>query len=192
MRLVRLAQVPTQMQHVGMHGFRRPPQDAFTLIEVMMATAILLVGFIGMIQAITIGSESLDTSRKQQVATQLITAEIEKLRGSTWSVITSLPASAAINVNGSGVISGDATSFAITNRTAATSDDNTDLSTLARGFACSFTRTFLRPASATAANATYIKLVYTVSWTTNTGRVQTHKVDAYLAKSGLHLSYQQS
>lgn len=180
------------MQHVGMHGQRRASQGGFSLIEVMMASSILLVGFIGMIQAITIGSESLDTARKQQVAAQLITAEIEKLRGSPWSTIKSLPATGAITVGSTGAISGDTTSFALTNRTTDSADDNTDLSALARGFSCSFTRTFLRPASATATNATFIKVVYTVSWTTNTGRVQTHSVDAFLAKSGLHLSYQQS
>jgi Tfp pilus assembly protein PilV len=168
------------------------PQRGINLIEVMMGTTILAVGFVGMIQAVTIGAESLDTARKQQIAVQIAATEIEKLRGSSWSTITALPASGTLTINTTGTISGDATSFALTNYTAATSDDHTELTALAHGFTCSFTRTFLRPASATAATATFVKVIYTVRWTTNTGRTLTHQVDAYFGKSGLNLSYQQS
>ena len=157
-----------------------------------MASAILMVGFIGLIQAVTISSESLDTARKQQVASQIVAAEIEKLRGSAWSTITSLPATGTLSIDSSGAVSGDTTCFVLTNYTADPSDDHTELCGLAHGFTCTFTRTFLRPSSATAATATYVKVTYTVSWLTNTGRVQRHSIDAYLAKSGLQLSYQQS
>ncbi|MEJ1972725.1 MAG: prepilin-type N-terminal cleavage/methylation domain-containing protein [Lacunisphaera sp.] len=65
----------------------------FTIIEVMMAAVILVVGFMGMIQAITIGSEMLATARRQTLAAQIITHEIEQLRLKDWStVITVLPA----------------------------------------------------------------------------------------------------
>jgi Tfp pilus assembly protein PilV len=176
----------------SMHAVRRHRQRGVSLIEVMMGSTLLLFGFLGLIQAITIGSESLDTARKQQIAIQLAAAEIEKLRGGDWSTITALPASATISISATGAISGDATRFALSNHTAATTDDQTDLTTLAHGFTCSFTRTFLRPTAATSANATFVKVVYTVQWTTNTGRTQKHLIDAYFTKSGLHLSYQQA
>lgn len=172
---------------------RRPRFDGgFSIVEVLMAAAILMVGFVGLIQALTIGSESLDVARKQQVAAQIVTAEIERLRSGDWSSITSLPASGTLSINASGAASGDVTSFALTNRTAATDDDNTELCGVAKGLTCSFTRAFLRPVGATATTATYVKVAYTVTWTTNTGRVQHHEMEAYFAKSGLHLSYQQS
>lgn len=158
----------------------------------MMATTILLVGFIGMIQAITIGSESLDAARKLQIANQLVTAELEKLRGGAWSTVANLPETATITINGAGAISGDATSFALSNHTADRSDDYTELCSLARGFTCSLTRQYLRPTSASASTVTYVKVVYKVSWTSNTGRAKTHQVATYLGKNGLHLSYQQS
>lgn len=158
----------------------------------MMGTTILLMGFVGMIQAITIGTESLDTARKQQVAIQLAALEIEKLRSSAWSTISGLPASASLAIDATGAVSGDSTSFFLTNHTASTDDDYTELTTLAKGFTCSFARTFLRPSSATASNATFMKVVYTIRWTTTTGRSQKYQVDAYFAKNGLHLSYQQS
>lgn len=167
-------------------------RDGFSLIEVMMATTVLLVGFIGIIQALTIGSESLDTARKLQVANQIIAAEIEKLRGGPWSTIANLPSAGTITIGPAGVISGDAPSFALSNRTADKSDDNTELCILSRGFTCSFTRIYLRPSSASAGTVTYLKMVYTVRWTSNTGRAHTHSSGAYLGRNGLHLSYQQS
>src|SRR4051812_16432775 len=159
-------------------------QRGFSLVEVMMATTVLLVGFIGLIQAITIGSGFLDTARKLEVANQIVTTEIEKLRSGDWATIANLPASATITINSSGVISGDATRFALASYTTATTDDNSDLCALAKGFTCSMARTYLRPSAATSATATYVKIVYTVSWTSNTGRAQSHKLAAYFGKNG--------
>jgi Tfp pilus assembly protein PilV len=171
---------------------RTKVQRGFSVIEVMMAATILLFGFIGAIQAITIGSDYIDSARKLQIANQIAAAEIEKLRGGEWSVITSLPATATITISSVGVISGDTTQFALSNHTATTADDNTDLSLLAKGFTCSLARTYLRPTSATASTVTFVQVTYTVTWTSNTGRAKTHQVATYLSKNGLHLSYQQS
>lgn len=176
-----------------MQASRSTTRRGFTIIEVMMAATILLVGFIGLMQAVTIGSESLDTARKLQIASQIATAEIEKLRGGDWSTVASLPASATISISSAGTITGDLTQFSLTNHTTSSSDDNTDLSLLAKGFTCSFTREYLRPsASATASTVTFVRVIYTITWTTNTGRSQHHQATAYLGKNGLHLSYQQS
>lgn len=164
----------------------------FTLIEVMMASAILVVGFTGLIQAITIGSEALDTARKQQVATQIMDAEIERLRSGPWSIIAGLAAGGSLTIDSSGAISGDTTGFALTNYTAAGSDDNLGLAALARGFTCSFVRTRLRPASATSGTVTYLRIDYTVSWTGNTGRVYRRSTPAFFGRNGLHLSYQKT
>ena len=54
-----------------MLGSSRNLHRGFSLIEVIMATTILLVGFVGLIQAVTIGTESLDTARKLQVANRV-------------------------------------------------------------------------------------------------------------------------
>jgi len=69
----------------------RPPRSSkgFTIVEVMMASVILVVGFMGMITCITIGSEMLATARRQTLAAQIITGEIDKLRLTAW---TNLPA----------------------------------------------------------------------------------------------------
>lgn len=172
---------------------RRPsPPIAFTLIEVMMASVILVVGFIGLIQAITIGSEALDTARKQQVATQIMDAEIERLRSGPWSTIADLAAGGSLTISSTGAISGDTTRFALTNYTATNTDDNLPLAALARGFTCSFARTRLRPTSATSATVTYLRIDYTVSWVSNTGRAYSRSTPAFFGQNGLHLSYQKS
>ncbi|HEX2862484.1 MAG TPA: prepilin-type N-terminal cleavage/methylation domain-containing protein [Lacunisphaera sp.] len=167
-------------------------RSGFTLVEVMMAMAIVVTGVVGMMQAVTIGTEMMDTASKQQVATRLVEAELERLRHGAWTIITTLPASATVNISQTGAISGDTTSFALSNRTASPADDNTALSVLARGFRVSLTTTRLRPTGATASTVTFIKVTYTVRWTSAAGRSHRRDTDAYLGANGLHLSYQQS
>lgn len=156
-----------------------------------MATAIVVVGVTGLIQAVAIGTEALDTERKQQVAAQLLAGEVAQLRSAPWSTIANLPASAAIAIDAAGAVTGDTTAFALTNFTAAAGDDDTALSARAPGFICALTATRLRPAGASAANVTFVRLEYTVTWTSNRGRRLTRRTEAFLGMNGLHLSYQQ-
>jgi Tfp pilus assembly protein PilV len=173
---------------------RRPRTrfSGFTLVEVMMGATILVVGFIGMIQAVTIGSESLDTSRKQQVATQIMDAEIERLRSGSWSTIANLPSTGTIKISSAGTISGNTSLFALSTASSTGVGYTTPLSALAKGFTCSYARTYLRPAAATAGNVTFIKFVYTVRWTSNTGRAYSRSTETCFGMNGLHLSYQKS
>ena len=69
---------------------RHVTQKGFTLIEVLLAAVVMLAGIVGMMQAVTSGSEMLDVSRKQTTATQIIHGEIEKVRVQDWSEITVL------------------------------------------------------------------------------------------------------
>lgn len=62
----------------------------FTIVEVMMASVILVVGFIGMIQAVTIGSEMLATARRQTIAAQILNHEMERLRMVSWTSLSNL------------------------------------------------------------------------------------------------------
>jgi Tfp pilus assembly protein PilV len=61
----------------------------------MMASVILVVGFMGMIQAVTIGSEMLATARRQTLAAQILNHEMEKLRLEDWATISALTDSTA-------------------------------------------------------------------------------------------------
>lgn len=164
----------------------------FTLVEVMMAMAIVVVGIVGMMQAVTIGTELLDITRRQQVATRLVEAELEQLRNGPWATIANLPASASITIGPAGTVSGDTTRFALSNYTVTSADDNLELGALARGFTCSFVTTRLRPTGAIAATVTFVKIVYTVTWTSSNGRSHSRRLETYLGMNGLHLSYQQT
>jgi Tfp pilus assembly protein PilV len=64
--------------------------QAFTLIEVMMASLILVVAFIGMIEAMAVTSTTMDHARRQTLAAQIITHETEQLRLENWSTILNL------------------------------------------------------------------------------------------------------
>lgn len=59
----------------------------------MVAATILVVGFIGMIEAVTIGSGMMDHARRQTLANQIINHEIEQLRLQTWTAISLMPTS---------------------------------------------------------------------------------------------------
>lgn len=157
-----------------------------------MAMAVVVVGVVGLMQAVTIGSETLDTTRKQQVAMRLVESELDRLRGGDWTTIANLPASATITINPAGAISGDTFYFALSNFTATAGDDNTALSSLAGGFSCSLAATRLRPTGATTASVTFMKVVYTVTWKSSGGRSHSRRVETYLGKNGLHLSHQQA
>lgn len=69
---------------------RARPIAGFTIVEVMMAATILVVAFVGMIQAVTIGSEMMATARRQTLANQIITHEVEALRLKSWPEISVL------------------------------------------------------------------------------------------------------
>jgi Tfp pilus assembly protein PilV len=69
----------------------------FTIVEVMMASVILVVGFIGMISALTVGSEMMATARRQNLAAQIINHELEKLRLLPWDVTDTSPNELCIN-----------------------------------------------------------------------------------------------
>ncbi|MFI5358330.1 MAG: prepilin-type N-terminal cleavage/methylation domain-containing protein [Opitutales bacterium] len=82
---------------------RRKFRRAFTLIEVMMAATILVIGFGAMIQSVTIGAALHAAARRQNLATQILTHEIEVLRLQSWSTISGLSSfSSAISLPTSG------------------------------------------------------------------------------------------
>lgn len=158
----------------------------------MMAMAIVVVGIVGLMQAVTIGTVLLDTTRRQEVATRLVEAELEQLRNGDWAKVANLPATATITIGPTGTVTGDTTRFALSNYTASTADDDEKLAALARGFTCSFTTTRLRPIGATAATVTFLKIAYTVSWIGSNGRTYSRQTETCLGMNGLHLSYQQT
>ncbi len=159
-------------------------RNGFSLIEVLMGAMILVVGFIALIQAITMGSEMIDNARKQQIAQQIIDAEIAHLRLSQWTAVTapvnSTTYSITINAAGSGIQSeaptGSAAYFEL--------DANTLLMSKSNGFVVQLTATDVR--------TDFRQFAYTVTWKSNTGRSYSRTGTAYFGRNGLQLSYQKT
>ena len=140
--------------------------SGFTLIEVALAATILGVAFVGMVEALAIGSEMLDTARKQTIAAQIMQAEAEYLRMQPWSTISSLASTSADSLS-------NYSDFASTN-----------LATFA-GTSFKFSRTVNTDPHA---NLRWITM--TVSWTSITGKAHQRSSNLYIGKYGLNVSYQ--
>jgi len=148
-----------------------------------MAACILVIGLIGLIEAVTITSTTMDHARRQTLASQMITHEIEQLYLSSWATISALPtASTAITIDPQF----DQARTAL--------GDNPAASTSTVRFTMARTVTSPDP-------VTNIKEVnFTVTWVVTTSRLSTtgaritftysRSNSAWYGKNGLHLSYQ--
>jgi Tfp pilus assembly protein PilV len=157
----------------------------------MVAAVILVVGFMGMIQAITIGSEMMATARRQTIANQIITHEIEKLRLKDWTYIstTLTNASAATYASDSTDIQASINTSGVSFTLATSvSTPTTDLREV------TFTVTWTKSGTTTAATAP------TGSWLDQLAffrpspiaRTYTRVGVAYFGRYGLNLSTQRS
>ncbi|MCF7687521.1 MAG: prepilin-type N-terminal cleavage/methylation domain-containing protein [Cephaloticoccus sp.] len=161
----------------------------FTLVEVMMAAVILTIGFGAMIQAMITGSEILANARRQTLATQLLTHEIEKLRFSDWTTINALP-------------SGPTTIMDSANSVWPTDDNYANLtgsiahSTFQNAITAS-SASYIVTRSVSTVDTELREVTFTVTWAVrssgqNAARTYTRINSAYFAKYGLSLTYQRS
>lgn len=63
---------------------------SFTIVEVMVAAAVLALGFAGVITASQQGLQALDTARRLTAASQLMQSEMERLRLMSWMQLQAL------------------------------------------------------------------------------------------------------
>lgn len=163
------------------HRCREP---GFTLVEVMMAATILVVGFIGTIEAMALSSKMLDHARRQSLATQIINHELDELRLASWATISALPtASTAVTIDSQ-----------FDQARAALGDNKTATSTVSFSLA----RTLTNPDPVTNIR----EVNFTVTWVVRTIRRDTsgsvltftysRSNSAWFGKYGLNLSYQRS
>lgn len=163
---------------------------AFTIVEVMMAAVILVVGFMGMIQAITIGSEMLATAQRQNLAAQILDHEIGKLRLNSWSSISALTdTSAATYSSDLTAINNSITSSGVSFQL---ERDVTDLTTDLREVTLTVTWTKSGTTTdATAATGSWLQGL-SFSGAAPIARIYTRKSTAYFGKYGLNLNVQRS
>lgn len=169
---------------------QRPHQSGFTIVEVMMASVILVVGFMGMIQAVTIGSEMLATARRQTIAGQILDHEIGKLRLSTWTSVSALADSAAATYTSDQAAIN--TAITASGVTFTLERDVTDLTTDLREitFIVTWTKSGTTAAANTATGSWLDRLSF--SGAAPIQRTYTRKSTAYFGKYGLNLNVQRS
>ena len=186
-----------------------------------MAATILAVGFMGLIQAVTITSGMMDNARRQTLAAQILQHEIENLRYASWTTISTLPTTpAAIGADWNASTSyslGDLVSFSggwyrcISANTGQTPPSATYwksdpppyanvLSTT--GVAYGATYTLTRTMTNVVSDGSLREATFTLTWVVVTSRhdnsgnpvtfTYTRINSAYFGKYGLNLTYQRS
>ena len=153
-----------------MRSQRLTSNQGFTIMEVALASTVLVLTLVGMMGAIESGSKMLDLSRKQTTAAQILRSEMDELRISPWATV-------------SGYLSGHTNA-----QSSVTIDSN--FSTPAQGFTCQRAVTQLQHDSGS--NPTLVQVTFTVQWTGVTGKTYTRSSSTYVAKDGLSLTYQRS
>lgn len=154
----------------------------FTLVEVMTASTLLLVGFVGMVGAVTLSANAMDHARRETLAGQILAHEIDKIRLTSWSSISGLTA--------------NNTTLPIDSQFDAVKDPG--VTNTYYGATYVLTRNFTNPNPETNLR----EVNFTVTWTVKTSRRTTggqplsfsysRRYSTYLGKYGLHLSYQRS
>lgn len=141
-------------------------QGGFTIVEVMMAAIVMILGITTSITTLQFGMRSVDTARNMTLAGQIMQSEMEILRLQNWTQISALAASATVDPS-STISSGSDTSLDVA------------LNAIARRFTC--TRTV-----ADIYGRSDIKLItLTVVWSGVDGRRHTLTYQTRYAKNGL-------
>jgi type II secretory pathway pseudopilin PulG len=78
--------------------------DGFSLIEVLVAAGILIVGVVGLAQLSLVGAKANDDARATTMATILAQQKMEQLRAASWG-------SGILAVSPPGVLTGDRAGF---------------------------------------------------------------------------------
>lgn len=130
-----------------------------TLVEVMMAASVLMLGILSSLFALQSGFQMIDTARKTTLASQILQSEVENLRLKNWSQIDALPAS----------------------ETLAVEDIDDSFSTVSHLFSCTRTVSQVR--------TNLKRVILVVQWTSYDGRTLTRQYETYFGKNGLNDYY---
>jgi hypothetical protein len=131
----------------------------------------LIMALAGMTQVIISGSEMLDVSRKQTIATQMIHTEIDRVHLLDWSTVLGYYGSLTQAID-STMGSGDLgyPEFVTYQNTT-------------KGFIIKRTVAYVTGRS------DMLQITYTVTWTGNTGRAYSRKGTTYFGQYGLSITY---
>jgi type II secretory pathway pseudopilin PulG len=150
---------------------KRGANRGFTIMEVGLAATVLALTLVGMIEVIESGSATLDLSRKQTIAAQILHSEIDQVRLQSWATVsTSLPT-------------------ALTTLTATPSPIYLDPA-FGPNFTCQYQA--IQVADPVGNVTPLEQVTFVVSWTGLTGQVYTRTGTTLVGPNGLIISYQRS
>jgi Tfp pilus assembly protein PilV len=140
----------------------------FTIMEVALAATVLALTLTGMIGVIESGSRMLDLSRKQTMASQILSDEIQQLRLQSWTTIVGYPTAA--------------TTMSVDPSFSSAANSN---------FTCSRTVSVLK--NDNNGNPNLIFVQFTITWTTGfNGRTYTRTASTYVSNNGLMQAFHKS
>ncbi len=77
----------------------RTGSEGFSLVEVMMASFVLVLAIVGAITTLQRGFQALDTARSYNYASQVMQSELERLRLFSWNQLQTLQTSGNTTVD---------------------------------------------------------------------------------------------
>jgi hypothetical protein len=153
----------------------------FTLIEVALAATILLVGFAGMVEALAVGTEMLDTAHEQTIAAQIMQSEIEYLRMQDWNTMVknlSNQSQIPLTTNPANPPGGNYRHLS-----------TTSLATIPYG-SLEYGWDVVNVRTDSGGSPVLRQITITVTWASVTGKRHSRSSCVYLGKNGLNVSYQ--
>jgi len=190
------------------HDQKLKSARGFTIIEVALAATVLALTLVGMIGVIESGAATLDLSRKQTIAGQILHEEIDNLHMQSWATVTAYPTgvggTTTLAISSVWPPSGGPpantvydpiletfwqqlagnTSFQYQNP--GSYQDPTHAPYFQFPFPFTVTRTVIPITS------NLLQVTFAIQWTGLTGHSYTRRSTTYVTQYGLNLSYQRS
>ncbi|MFI5356209.1 MAG: hypothetical protein ACHQ4G_02620 [Opitutales bacterium] len=148
---------------------RRPAAPrGFTILEVMMAAVVMVLGIATSLNTITFGMRTVDNARNTALAAQIMQSEMENIRLLNWTQVTALVGTNTVNI-----------SSVITPGTGTTLD--TALNNIINRFSCTCTVALLK--------TDMYSITVTVSWNGVDGRPHSNSYVTRYGNGGLYDYY---
>ncbi|MBC7368213.1 MAG: hypothetical protein H7343_15605 [Undibacterium sp.] len=144
----------------------RPAAGGFTILEVMLAAIVMVLGIVSSLTTLQFGARAVDTARNTTLAAQIMQSEMEILRLQNWSQISAMPASATLDA-------------ATTISSGSSSSLDTMLNTIASRFTCT------RSVADISGRSDIKSITLTVVWNGIDGRRHSLTYQTRYAKNGL-------
>ena len=135
---------------------RRSPVRAFTIVEVMVAACVMAFAITTAITVMQRAFLSLDTARNLTVASQIMVAELEKVRMQSWTTVSAYPSSSSLSID----------------------SRFENIPNVSSRF--SLSRAVVSPAT------NLLQITFTVTWRNFDGRQLTRSYSTYYARYGIH------